>query len=268
MEKKFTEKQLIKSWYIFILVALSLFNYFNKDKWLASTFETLTPYSILFILWLILLVFPFFKELELFGIKVKVREEVEKATSEVKLELKDIQKQINNVHLNNNVTNTVNFSNDLPTDINMKELENNLNADVNKGDIKVHIPEVSEDVVDMFKIRYNIEGMLQKLYFKMGYTDIMAVPKILDILSVNEVIDKPTRDSIKEVWGILNKSIHNVSVSARHIEFVKNTYMIVMSKLESSIESLTFINCPRCKRTGYSKYENSCSHCGFVGDFD
>lgn len=54
--------------------------------------KELNAKNIIFILWIFLLAFPLFSEMEILGIKVK--KEVEKATEEVKESLKNIQTQI------------------------------------------------------------------------------------------------------------------------------------------------------------------------------
>ena len=75
-----------KKWYTFLLVlSTSYLVYYRFDIY---ELDTINARNLIFLLWLLLLAFPLFSELEFLGIKVK--KEVEKATEDVKESFDDI----------------------------------------------------------------------------------------------------------------------------------------------------------------------------------
>ena len=67
-----------KAWYIVLLIASSSYVwYYRFDLY---QLKELNVQNLIFILWLLLLAFPLFSEMEFLGVKVK--KEVEKATEE------------------------------------------------------------------------------------------------------------------------------------------------------------------------------------------
>ena len=86
-----------RKWYSLLLLLSSL--YVWKYRFEINQLKELNAKNIIFILWIFLLAFPLFSEMEILGIKVK--KEVEKATEEVKESLKNIQTQIIQLQMNN-----------------------------------------------------------------------------------------------------------------------------------------------------------------------
>ena len=96
-----------RKWYSLLLLLSSL--YVWKYRFEINQLKELNAKNIIFILWIFLLAFPLFSEMEIFGIKVK--KEVEKATEEVKESLKNIQTQIIQLQMNNSVSNKISIEN-------------------------------------------------------------------------------------------------------------------------------------------------------------
>ena len=95
-----------KWWYLVLLIGSSYYVYnFRNDIYELSTLNAKT---LIFILWLILLILPLFSEIELLGVKVK--KEVEKAKEEVKSSIQSIQTQIMQLQLNSSIANTNNIN--------------------------------------------------------------------------------------------------------------------------------------------------------------
>ena len=96
-----------RKWYSLLLLLSSL--YVWKYRFEINQLKELNAKNIIFILWIFLLAFPLFSEMEILGIKVK--KEVEKATEEVKESLKNIQTQIIQLQMNNSVSNKISIEN-------------------------------------------------------------------------------------------------------------------------------------------------------------
>ena len=78
----------------FCVLLLAGFCYVRKNYDNLGDFSTLNVHNIIFIVWIILLLFPLFSEMEFLGVKVK--KEVEKATEEIRNSLNLMKMQITN----------------------------------------------------------------------------------------------------------------------------------------------------------------------------
>ena len=106
--------------------------------------------------------------------------------------------------------------------------------------------------------------MLRNLCDKLGYEERMYIPKMIQILYQTEVINGITRDLISQVSKIANRGVHGEIVSNEYIEFVKESYPEIKRQLKEADNALTYMTCPRCRYSGYSKYENVCPQCGKI----
>ena len=106
-----------KWWYLFVLICSSIYVWYYRldiDK-----LNPLNARNLIFILWIILIIFPLFSEIEVMGIKVK--KEVQKAKEELKFSLQNIQAQIMQLQLNNSIATNINLGNGtLPSNRNLK----------------------------------------------------------------------------------------------------------------------------------------------------
>lgn len=80
------------------------------------------------------------------------------------------------------------------------------------------------------------------------------------------LLDVDTYDSINYVFSIVNREFHGEIISNEYIEFIENVFPKIKKQLEDEESKLTFTVCPRCKYTGFSKFENVCPQCGYVYD--
>lgn len=258
-----------KSWYIFLLVVSSIYVWhYHKE---INQLKELNVQNLIFLLWLLLLVLPLFSEMEFLGIKVK--KEVEKATEEVKDSLQNLQNQVNQMQITNSVATNLNFNNTtLPSEQKIEEL---LNIVKEQQDATHHETDIKEDdskIVDtdknvfLFKVRLEIETTLRNLCEKIGYEGRSSIMNMLRLLKRAEVIDGMAYDLIIQVIKIANCGVHGEIVSTEYITFVEDTYPEIMRQLKKASSKLVYMNCPRCKYSGYSVYENLCPKCGYSYD--
>lgn len=197
--------------------------------------------SVIFAVWILLLLFPLVSELEFLGMKVK--REVQKETTEIKDEMRQqitiLQNQILQVSSNSYVSNNIKIQNNsLPSEEqiqetmdSVKQLKEKNTSGINRhrtnyydpNDIKVKI---EEDYIEMLKVRYSLENKLRLKAEEMNY----SLPKtksaidIIEILKKDEKIEELLYDLIVQVVQITNRVVHGQDVDDQYIGFVKKIY--------------------------------------------
>ena len=259
-----------KWWYILLLVSSTWFVCFHRVTIFSMELDKFTPTNLVFILWLILLILPLFSELEFLGIKLK--KEVEKATSEVKDSISDLKIQLVQFQASNSVANHIQFGdNILPTEEKLDELLRSVHAlQNNVSNNEEYVPINRKDDMDksmyLFKIRLGIETSVSELTEKLGYGNKMPLMKMIQLLYQSEVIDRVTSDLISQVVKIANRGVHGEIVSDEYVNFVKEVYPEIQRQLKEALMNLSITVCPKCKYKGYSRYENVCPQCGYTQD--
>lgn len=260
-----------KSWYTVLLIASSLYVWHYRLE--IHQLKELNAQNLIFILWLLLLFWPLFSEMEFLGVKVK--KEVEKATEEVKDTVHTLQTQISQLQMSNTVANNISLGNaPLPSEQKIEELlqivrglqATHINAPVADNSIGID----GDKNVYLFKVRLEIETLLRELCEKTGHAEKMPIPmmRMVYILSKSEVINGMTCDLIGQVIKIANRGVHGEIISDEYITFVQESYPEIVRQLKFASSQLKYMTCPRCKYSGYSSNENMCPRCGYISDDD
>lgn len=261
-----------RAWYIILLVAGS--SYVWHYRFEIYQFKELNARNLIFILWLLLLFWPLFSEMEFLGVKVK--KEVEKATEEVRDNVRALQTQIVQLQMSNTVANNISFSNStLPSEQKLEELlqiVRSMQATHSNDRISASnsIDVDGDKNVYLFKVRLKIETTLRELCEKTGHSikAPTSTMKMVQILNRAEIINGMTCDLISQVARITNRGVHGEIVSNEYITFVRETYPEIMRQLMEADSRLKYMTCPRCKYSGYSTNENVCPQCGYIVDDD
>ena len=146
-----------RKWYSLLLLLSSL--YVWKYRFEINQLKELNAKNIIFILWIFLLAFPLFSEMEILGIKVK--KEVEKATEEVKESLKNIQTQIIQLQMNNSVSNKISIENTpLPSEKTLEDMQKNISGS-EKEVSELEIQNNRDKNIFLFDTRQEIEMALR-----------------------------------------------------------------------------------------------------------
>lgn len=257
-----------KWWYLVLIICSSIYVwYYRLDIYELSTFNS---QSLIFIFWLVLLVFPFFSEIELLGVKVK--KELEKTTKEVKSDINGLKLQLRDFKLTNSVEQTFYMVNQpLPPKNELAELSAEAEKISQSSEFLRHSAinvddDVSDDSVYLFKAHIGIENKLAELCLKTGYDGGRAVMQMAQHVYRCELIEKVTFDLIMQIIQIANRGVHGEIVSKEYVDFVKKNYSHAQSQLSDALDRLYPVACPRCKYTGYAEYSNECPKCGFIND--
>lgn len=230
MKEKFLNLLKRKWWYISLVVLSSIyvFRYRNEIHQLSK----LNAQNLIFILWLILLILPLFSEVEIGGVKLK--KEIEQTRSEVKESVNELRLQIMDLKVSNSNTVVVNPALATKEELSVfeKSLENSGQEFINQAtDLFFNI---SDDSIFLFKIRLTIEKMLSTLCEKCGYWGQRSMPKMVQYLAKNEVIDGNIAGLIQEIVKIANRGVHGEIVSGDYVSFVKKMFPTVKYALEKA----------------------------------
>lgn len=194
-----------------------------------------------FLIFVALTLVPIFSEIEFFGIKLK--KEIEDLKQDISIKLGDIKNEIHNTQTQS-VTNTFQGYGPPPPDNKLPELENEIDRIV-KAKLKEHgvtidshlasRTDVPDDNLQMFKVRYNIENQLRRIWeqrFENGEFDSrlkhQSIMRIIQDLTKFEIIDNNFYGILREILSICNYAIHGESVTENQVKFVtKNAKQVL-----------------------------------------
>lgn len=226
-----------KCWYIILLGFSTTYVWCFYGE--INDFKELNVKNIIFILWLILLLLPLFSEMEFLGVKIK--KEVQKETEEVKGLMQQLQMQINQLQLTNSVANTITLGNStLPSEQKIEELLQrvtelqNSNLNSMQEETKESFPKVEDNNVYLFKVRLDIEISLRELCEKAGFTELMTISKMMQVLKHAGVLQGVTIDLIYQVNKIVNRGVHGEIVSEEYIDFVRKMHPEIIRQLRET----------------------------------
>ena len=212
-------------WYIILIIASSVYVFYYRNEIYQLT--NLTAQNLIFILWLGLLIFPLFSEVEIGNVKLK--KEIEQTRSEIKASTNELRLQIMELRISN--SNTVVVNQPLATKSELLELEKNL-ENSNEDDLDQAFSNITDDSIFLFKVRLTLETLLISLCDKLDYTDRKSMQRMLQFLLINEVIDRNMAGLAQEIIKIANCAVHGEIVSEDYISFVKKTFPTVKRNLE------------------------------------
>ena len=227
-EEQFSTGQ--KIWWAVLVILLSVALIWRRKDILsgASTFFD----TVLFLVWIALCLAPLFKVVGLFGVRLRrqvksLKEKVEVEVGNLRAEMKNsIETQIN-----------PNFYLPYPTSDKQNEnienyIENSVDDFLKSKGISKHDLEVNEsididnDVLLMFKSRYNVEKEVRRIWRNKFDTDDLQHPasvlKISQKLSDAGIIDSGVAGSIREVYRISSPAIHGEEIDNNQLDLIKD----------------------------------------------
>ena len=102
----------------------------------------------------------------------------------------------------------------------------------------IHVP---DDNLLMFKVRYNIETQLRRIWENRFITDLeydryrhKPIIKIIQDLTDKEVVDKSFYSILREILSICNYAIHGENVTENQVHFIKNSSPQVIDYLRQT----------------------------------
>ena len=255
-----------KCWYLILLGASTIYVILQRNT--IGPLSVLTVENLVFYMWLLLLLFPLFSEMEFMGIKLK--KEVQKATKEVKDSINDLKMQIMDLTISNSSANyMVNSFGIAPSKEEVMDIVKNTRKppEANTPTANDSDEIVTDETVYLFKVRLTLENALRAYCGHLNCNEHSTATQLLNIAISNGFLDRKNADYIKQIITICNRGIHGEIVSNEYIDFIKSVLPQVLAEIDSVTSRMGYkhlIVCPRCKYAGYTKQENVCPQCGYV----
>ena len=203
-----------------------------------------------FLIFVALMLVPIFSEVEFFGIKLK--KEIEELKADIKIKFGDIKNEIRNTQ-NQTLTQTIQAYGQYgppPPDSKLPELEEEIDRIV-KAKLQEHgviidqpLPsriDVPEDNLTMFKVRYNIETQLRRIwenrFDEMAFDQRIRhqpIMRIIQDLTKYEIIDNNFYGILREILSICNYAIHGEQVTENQVSFVSKNAKLVLDYLRET----------------------------------
>jgi len=217
-------------WWIFSILIIGFLLYSQID--IIKSGKSTNIDIFIFLIFTILLLLPLFSEFEFFGIKLK--KDIEELKKHIDIKFGEIKNEIQN---SQSVTTTINGFGPLPSDDRIKELESKIDQmiqDSKTGESieplkhtsnpplysEIHVP---ENNVMMFKIRFNIENEIKRIWKSKFFEKdgrYKPVIKLMQDLIDYGIIDKDLYNILREILSICNIGIHEDKLTEEQVNFV------------------------------------------------
>ncbi len=241
--RKFIKDNLTTIYGVLLWIITAIYTFKNFDS---ISVNPVNLEFIIFSLLVILSLMPLISEIDLLGFSIK--KDLNETKSELKSEILDIREQVLNLNFNSNSNTTNNYYGLMPSEEKLNEADKftkaySISSDPSRKSISANIP---EDVIELFRIRYNIEQKFKDIYNLLDIINprfFVDVNKVLNNNSVMEImkkrgISKDGLSNIKHMISVCNRIIHGEFVDDTYIKYVKSLYPPVMQAVNEIIEDL------------------------------
>ncbi|TGN18853.1 hypothetical protein [Leptospira idonii] len=232
-------------WWVILLIILALILSTRINSIINGS--SVPADILIFLIFIALMLVPIYSEIEFFGIKFK--QELEDLKNHLDLKISDIKNDFRNQQSQSLTTNFNSFG-PPPPDISLPQLTEEIERIVRtrltelgthqEGETNLQI-EVPENNLQLFKIRFNIESELRRIWiqrFNKESNDNVryhSLVKIMSELTKYEILDKSFYGILREILSICNYAVHGETVSENQASFVT-------SNAQEIIEYLANIN--------------------------
>jgi len=230
------KKWKIGIWWFLLLIFFSDYLLINS----ARLFENnLIHIDYIFLsLWIILLIFPLFSEIDIAGIKLK--KEFDSLKTEIRDQIFSLRNEIHN-------TTSIQFNSGPllpPSDEKLKEREQVYDSiiDSRKTGRSIESPQpelirIPEKNQFLFEVRFTLEDELKKLMkerFDYEFNEKRPIPiiQMAKFLFEKELLDIRIRNLISDILSICNRAVHNQIITEEQYEFVKKFYPEIIRSLK------------------------------------
>jgi hypothetical protein len=227
-------------WWFVLVVTIAIF--------LAGRYDALvkgTPTyfdSIVFLVWIGLCLAPVFKDINIFGLKLKT--ELEDLKKDLNYQLSILKTEIKSsieVSAANSNQIYVNTNQQPPKDSEIPDLSAHIKEALSKLGITPEstwsADQVIESIeVEMFKIRLQFEKLVRRYaWFKVSDNRRYSLGRMLQELKYSEAIPKDILIGVQEIVSICNYAVHGDELTKAQIEFVRESAPGLLKALEANL---------------------------------
>jgi len=236
------------TWWIILLLLTGVILFARLEA--ITTGKSVPADVFVFLIFVSLMIAPIFSEIEFFGHKLK--REIEELKAEVKIQFVDVKNEIRN-----NQSQTLNQTIQAygqygppPPDSKLPELEEEINrivkAKFQENALNIDLPlasriDVPENNLKMFKVRYNIETQLRRIW-KNRFDDKasdhnfrhQSITRIIQDLTKYEIIDHNFYGILREILSICYYAINGEEVTNHQVKFVSKNSKVILDYLRQT----------------------------------
>jgi hypothetical protein len=181
---------------------------------------------------------PLYIEIDILGVKFKqeLKNDIKNLKQDIKEQNLDIRTEIHNtIDFNNQYTPNINII-QAPSDNHIQELNARYSGLITNISSQYHVSmtsvpsldldlSASEDNVFLFKVRYEIEKELNRIYHYVALRRGMKPTtwQMIEMLQSAGVLNNDLTVLLMNVWGICNAGVHGEQNSPVQIEFVRKS---------------------------------------------
>jgi hypothetical protein len=184
---------------------------------------------LIFLVWVGLFLVPLFQEVNLFGLKLK------QEVAGLKQDLANLRAEFRNtVDVRAQINPTFNISSP-PPDKELPALEERIRSVLNQvltergvqpSEVANTDVDVSDDVAYLFKIRYQIERELRRIWDRRMEANVFRKPRSIgemaSILEAEGFIESRVVNILRQVYSVASPAIHGEPVSEAKMAFVRD----------------------------------------------
>lgn len=232
-------------WWVILLLLTGFILY--KRYQAISTGQSVSADVFIFLIFVALMLVPIFSEIEFFGLKLK--REIEELKTDISVKFGDIKNEIRNSQTQtlNQTIQAYGQYGPPPPDSKLPELEEEIDkivkAKLQEHGVIIEQPLASEIIVPednlaMFKVRYNVETQLRRIWenrFNEKTFDERSrhqpIIRIIQDLTKYEIINSDFSGILREILSICNYAIHGEQVTENQVNFVSKNAKLVLDYL-------------------------------------
>jgi hypothetical protein len=236
------------TWWIILLLLTGTILFKRYDA--ITTGQSVPADVFVFLIFVALMLVPIFSEIEFFGLKLK--KEIEELKADINLKFGDIKNEIRTSQ-NQTLNQTIQAYGQYgppPPDSKLPELEEEIDrivkAKLQEHGVIIDQPlasriDVPDDNLTMFKVRYNIETQLRRIW-ENRFDEKAFDPRfrhqptmrIIQDLTKFEIIDNNFYGILREILSICNYAIHGEQVTDKQVNFVSKNAKFVLDYLRET----------------------------------
>lgn len=236
------------TWWIILLLLTGIILFKRYEA--ITTGQSVPADVFVFLIFVALMLVPIFSEIEFFGLKLK--REIEELKTDIKIKFGDIKNEIRNTQTQtlNQTIQAYGQYGPPPPDSKLPELEEEIDrivkAKLQEHGVIIDQPltsriDVPEDNLTMFKVRYNIETQLRRIWenrfdekaFDQRFRH-QPIMRIIQDLTKYEIIDNNFYGILREILSICNYAIHGEEVTDNQVNFVSKNAKVVLDYLRET----------------------------------
>jgi cytidylate kinase len=236
------------TWWIILLLLTGIILFKRYEA--ITTGQSVPADVFVFLIFVALMLVPIFSEIEFFGLKLK--REIEELKSDIRIKFGDIKNEIRNTQTQtlNQTIQAYGQYGPPPPDSKLPELEEEIDrivkAKLQEHGVIIDQPlasriDVPEDNLTMFKVRYNIETQLRRIWenrfdekaFDQRFRH-QPIMRIIQDLTKYEIIDNNFYGILREILSICNYAIHGEQVTDNQVNFVSKNAKVVLDYLRET----------------------------------